>query len=112
MRFIAAHYGNPITVRDVADAACLSEDRLAHVFRDSTGFSVKDYVTRFRVAIARRLLAETTETLDTIADRLGFAHASHLSRSFKHVHGVRPGEFRRSALEGLTLMGGENSLTP
>jgi AraC-like DNA-binding protein len=58
---------------------------------------VKDYVTAFRVTVARRILAETTETLAAIANRLGFADASNLSRTFKHIDGVPPGEFRRSS---------------
>ena len=56
----------------------------------------KDYVARLRVNIARRLLVETTETLETIAARLGFAEASTFSRTFKSFDGIAPGEFRRN----------------
>jgi transcriptional regulator GlxA family with amidase domain len=100
VKFMVAHYGDPVTVRDVAEAANLSEGRLAHIFRDTTGLSVKDYMTRLRVSIARRLLAETTETLESIATRIGFADASTFSRTFKSVDGVAPGEFRRSRPSG------------
>jgi transcriptional regulator GlxA family with amidase domain len=56
---------------------------------------VKDYVARLRVHIARRLLGETTDTMETTAARLGYADASSFSRTFKAIDGVAPGEFRR-----------------
>jgi DNA-binding response OmpR family regulator/AraC-like DNA-binding protein len=94
--FIAGHYAEPLSVTAVASAVSLSASRLAHVFPEATGLTVMDYVTRLRVNIARRLLLETSDTLDKIAARLGFADASNFSRTFKGIDGIAPGEFRRS----------------
>jgi YesN/AraC family two-component response regulator len=96
VEYIGAHYAEPLTVAAVATAVNLSTGRLAHVFSETTGLSVMDYVARLRVNIARRLLLETSDTLEKIAVRLGFADASNLSRTFKSVDGTAPGEFRRS----------------
>jgi YesN/AraC family two-component response regulator len=96
VEFIAAHYREPLTVCAVANAVNLSAGRLAHLFPQLTGFSVQDYIARLRVNIARRLLVETNDTLETIAERLGFADRSNFSRTFKSVDGIAPGEFRRS----------------
>ena len=95
VNFIAAHYCEPLTVSTVASAVKLSESRLAHVFPEITGLSVKDYMARLRVHIARRLLVETADTIEMIAAELGFADASSFSRTFKSVDGIAPGEFRR-----------------
>jgi FixJ family two-component response regulator/AraC-like DNA-binding protein len=94
--FMAAHHDDPLTVREIAEVADLSEGRLAHIFPAKTGFSVKDYMTRLRVSIAQRLLLETTDTVDAIAARAGYADASNFSRTFKSIGGSSPGEFRRS----------------
>jgi transcriptional regulator GlxA family with amidase domain len=94
--FIAGHYAEPLSVTAVANAVNLSVSRLAHVFPETTGLAVMDYVARLRVNIARRLLHETSDTLDKIATRLGFADASNFSRTFKSVDGLAPGEFRRN----------------
>jgi transcriptional regulator GlxA family with amidase domain len=99
--FIAEHYADRLTVAGIAAAARLSEHRLAHVFPTTTGLSVKDYVTRFRVAVAERLLFETSETLEAIPCRIGCADVSTLHRTFRDVHGASPGEYRRS-LRSLT----------
>ena len=100
VEFMVAHYDDPLTVREIAEAAHLSEGRLAHIFRDTTGLSIRSYVTRLRVSIARRLLMETTETLDTIATRTGYADVSNFSRTFKSIDGISPGEFRRARPRG------------
>jgi YesN/AraC family two-component response regulator len=93
--FIAGHYAEPLSVTAVANAVNLSVSRLAHVFPETTGLAVMDYVARLRVNIAR-LLLETSDTLNKIAARLGFADASNFSRAFKGIDGVAPGEFRRN----------------
>ena len=94
--FMAGHYCEPLVVADVARVVALSEDRLAHIFKETTGFPVKDYLTRLRIAIARRFLTETDAKLDVIAHRVGFADGSSFSRTFIDSAGIRPGEFRRS----------------
>ena len=94
--FMARHYGEHLGVGDVARVVALSEDRLAHVFKEATGFPVKDYLTRLRINIARRLLTETNAKIDLVAQRVGFSDGSSLSRTFIDLAGVRPGEFRRS----------------
>ena len=94
--FMATHYREPLVVADVARGVALSEDRLAHIFKETTGIPVKDYLTRLRIAIARRFLTETDAKLEVIAHRVGFGDASSFSRTFIDLAGIRPGEFRRS----------------
>jgi transcriptional regulator GlxA family with amidase domain len=98
--FMVPHYREHLLVGDVARAVALSEDRLAHVFRHATGFPIKDYLTRLRIVIARRLLTESSLTLDLIAERVGLGDGSRFSRTFTDYAGVRPGEFRRSMHRG------------
>jgi YesN/AraC family two-component response regulator len=96
VKFMVAHYEDSLTVSEIANAVNLSEGRLAHIFRETTGFSLKDYMTRLRVSIARRLLTETTDTLDTIATKMGYADVSNFSRRFKCIDGMSPGQYRRN----------------
>ena len=57
--------------------------------------SAKEFITRFRVVAACRLLFEGSLTLQQIADLTGFANASHLPPVFNRYVGMRPGEYRR-----------------
>lgn len=92
---IRLSYHGPLTVSALADAVHVSPSHLAHRFRSETGVSVKDYVTKVRIEVARRLLLETDAKLDCIADAVGFCDAPHLSRVFVQHTRRRPGEYRR-----------------
>jgi two-component system response regulator YesN len=95
LEYVAAHYGQPLVVSDVAGASGLSSDRLAHLFRDTLGMAVKDYVMRLRVTIARELMRDARRTLEDVAQLAGFVDASHFSRVFAGAVGARPGAYRR-----------------
>ena len=98
IRHMAASSGNGLTVQGVARAVGLSSAQLAYLFRRETGMSVKEYATRVRVEIIKRLLAETDDKLDIIAEQLGFCDAAHLSRVFRRICGCPPGEYRRQSV--------------
>ena len=94
---IRVNYHGPLTVTTIANAINVSPSYLAHRFRSETGMTVKDYVTRVRIEIARRLLLETDAKLESIADAVGFCDAPHFSRVFVQYTRRRPGEYRRQA---------------
>src|SRR5262245_10013068 len=99
--YLTKTYRQPLNASDLASAAGLSTDRLAHLARERLGVALMEYVTRFRVEVARHLIAVTDSPLEAIADRTGFVNASHLSRAFLHHTGYRPGEYRR-LIRGVT----------
>jgi AraC-like DNA-binding protein len=97
LEYLTDHYRGTIALSDVASSVGLSVDRLAHVFRDEVGLTMKEYATRLRICSGARLLAETDRKLEDIASYLGYDHASHFSRVFTDVMKLRPGEYRRRA---------------
>jgi YesN/AraC family two-component response regulator len=97
IRHMAASSGNHLTVQGVARAVGLSSAQIGYLFRRETGMTVKEYSTRVRVEIIKRLLAQTDHKLDIIAEQLGFFDAAHLSRVFRRVCGCPPGEYRRQS---------------
>jgi YesN/AraC family two-component response regulator len=97
IRYVAGNFGDHLRVHGVARAVGLSTAQLAYLFRRETGMTVKEYATRIRVEVVKRLLEETDDKLEVIAEQLGFCDASHLSRVFRRVSGCSPGEYRRQA---------------
>lgn len=92
---LAHHTGSPRTVAELAAAAHVSPSLLLRRFREEIGLTVKNYAVRVQTTLAQRMLRETEEKLDQIAQVTGFADASHLSRVFMQHVGVRPGAYRR-----------------
>lgn len=86
---------DPLTVADLAAEARLSTYHFIRVFREATGETPHRYLTRLRVAQARRLLTGTGDSLDRIAARCGFSSAGSLSAAFLRHVGVRPSAYRK-----------------
>jgi AraC-like DNA-binding protein len=84
------------SVKDLAARAGVSVSHLSHTFSLSTNMPPKEYLTRVRVEVAKRLLFRTSDKLEVIADGLGFTDSSHLSRVFRAHTGQTPGRFRRA----------------
>jgi len=95
--YLSQHFDQDLTVDAIAEIIDISASHLAHLFRSETGMSVRDYLTRVRVAIAQDLLAGTDEKLEAVAVRVGFVDTSHLAHVFQRITGRPPSAYRRSA---------------
>ncbi|MGE4298839.1 MAG: AraC family ligand binding domain-containing protein [Desulfovibrionaceae bacterium] len=91
---IHARYGENLSLADLAGVAGLSPFHFLRVFTRSLGLSPHDYLTQTRVYAARALL-KGPDRLADVAARVGFADQSHLTRQFKRLVGVTPGDCRR-----------------
>ena len=67
---------------------------LAHRFKAVTGYSIKYYQLRCRVAAARALLESTELRVSEICERVGFSDVSSLSRYFRREVGLTPTQYR------------------
>ncbi|HEX6536751.1 MAG TPA: AraC family transcriptional regulator [Gemmatimonadaceae bacterium] len=92
---IVARLDTNLGLADVAASVGCSPYHLARLFRDETGFSLRQYRLHLRLAIAMQRLADGDENLGAMAVDLGFSHHSHLTESFRRHVGVSPGEVRR-----------------
>ncbi|MEM9005901.1 MAG: helix-turn-helix domain-containing protein, partial [Cyanobacteria bacterium P01_F01_bin.86] len=92
--FIEAHYQQPINLTDVAQAVGYSPAYLTNLSQSHTGRTVKAWIIERRMAQARELLANTTESIKQIADSIGYADAGYFTRQFRKLHGVTPQVWR------------------
>jgi AraC family transcriptional regulator len=78
------------TLEAMAGEAGLSIYHFSREFRWETGQTPWRFVVQRRVWEAIRLLDETDLSVDLVARQAGFAHASHLGKSFRVCLGVSP----------------------
>ncbi|EHJ93279.1 AraC family transcriptional regulator [Vreelandella boliviensis] len=84
------HYAQPLKIRELADAANMSESTLYHSFRQVTRMSPLQYQKKLRLHEARRLmLAEGLEAA-TASYRVGYESPSHFSREYSRMFGAPP----------------------
>ena len=81
-----------ITLRELADIACLSEYHFCRSFRKRFGLAPHQYLTQLRVDTAKRLLLAGTPVSE-VARQTGFFDNSHLLRHFRRIVGVLPSQF-------------------
>jgi len=87
--------------RDKAAAACgLGVSQFSFLFRHTMGMSFGRFSIRHRLGHAAHLLLTTDLPVDEIARETGFAHASHLHRSFVRSYGYTPFEYRQRRQRG------------
>ncbi|HEX8806230.1 MAG TPA: helix-turn-helix domain-containing protein [Candidatus Aquilonibacter sp.] len=83
--WLVEHPGEPFTLASLAAIAGVSERTLTRQFRAATGDSVKSYATALRLEQARTLLRDRTLSVESVAERCGFADARQLRRLW-HTH--------------------------
>ncbi len=96
MAYLERNYGNDVRVEDVARSAFISASRLSHVFRQTTGMSLTDYLSRVRIDRAQQLLAESDQSIAEISYSLGIESPAYFTRLFRKMTGQSPSEFRRA----------------
>lgn len=68
---------------------------LTRLFRQHTGTSVVEYQQRIRVAQARQLLENPRQSVEAVAEQVGFSSARSLRRVLAKIDGERPSQLRR-----------------
>jgi AraC-like DNA-binding protein len=94
LRFIERHCLGPLTLKEIAAAIGRSPTYVTAALTAATGQSAGDWITSGRMAEARRLLLHSDERVDIVAERVGYADATHFIRMFRRAHGVTPAAFR------------------
>ena len=94
-RYIDRHYAEDLSIEQLARQFYLSPYHLSHIFRQKTGYSLKQYVLRRRIGEAQMRLVNAQDSVQTISEAVGFADASYFSRIFSKYVGLTPTEYRK-----------------
>jgi two-component system response regulator YesN len=99
IRYIEMNYNRLITLPDAAQFSNVSPAYLSAQFSLLCGMTFIDYLQMYRSKVAAKYLVETNQTLDEIAERVGFGDSSYLNRCFKKQYKMTPGQYRRQTNE-------------
>ncbi len=95
IRYIGEHLDRPITLREVARVAHLSEFHFHRVFAAVMGEPVGRFITRRRLELAAlRLAYEPRRSVTEIALTVGYSSASNFSKAFSAHFGCAPSTLR------------------
>lgn len=94
LRFIERSCLQPLTLKDVARAVHRTPAYVTTALKKATGRSAVQWIIACRLAEARRLLLHSDERVDIVAERVGYADATHFIRLFRRAYGVTPAAWR------------------
>ncbi|MGG6310844.1 response regulator [Paenibacillus macerans] len=94
-RIIDRTYHEPITINSLSSQVYLSPNYLRSIFRDKTGMTIHDYLTRIRLEKAKEMLADPALKVQDIAQKIGYESTSYFISLFLKNQGVTPNEYRK-----------------
>lgn len=97
LTYAREHLAQPLSVSDLADAACLSLRQFGRLFRSETGQTPAKIIEQLRVEAARERIESGHGTLEAIARQVGFNDPERMRRAFIRLTGEPPQGIRRRA---------------
>jgi LacI family transcriptional regulator len=96
LRFMWEHCHETIGVHDMARAASMSVRGFHQAFVDHLGRSPGSELHRIRIERAKKLLADSGEKIDAIAEMCGYRSGNSFWVAFKQATGMSPGQYQKT----------------
>ncbi|BDH15491.1 AraC family transcriptional regulator [Streptomyces hygroscopicus] len=96
MEHIECHLDQRIEVSDMARQVLMSEYHFRRLFSALAGIPLSEYIRRRRLTVAGAEVLAGERTLLEVAVRYGYTSGEAFARAFRVMHGVGPGEARRT----------------
>lgn len=93
------HYGEEISIADVAKSLRLDRTYLYRLFKRYEGISPSDHLRDIRLSAAVKLLENDELSINEAALTAGFCDISHFYKNFTVRYGVSPKQWRESKKE-------------
>ena len=92
--YIFTHLHEKLTVAQVAQAVSLDRSYLSRLFSLHEHMSIKQFITKAKIDLAKNMLTYSSYPYSRIAAYLGFSSQSHLGAEFKQETGMTLKAFR------------------
>lgn len=92
--YIDNNLSEDISLSMIADKMHVSEGHLSRVFKKQMDKSIMEYITEKRMEEAKRLLTETSLSVEKIANLSGYRTPHYFGQKFKETYGYTPTRYR------------------
>ena len=94
-RFIQQHYQEALRLEDVSNAVGFNATYFSAMFKKETGQNFMDYLTELRMNKAKEPLCSDENSVQDVADQIGYRDLKYFSRLFKKTTGISPSEYKK-----------------
>ncbi len=95
VEYLNAHYPQGLNLDELAQHFFISPTYLCRIFKQTTGFTIFEYMNHIRVQKAQSFLIHTNWKITKIAEEAGFDSIAHFQRMFKRITGRSPLQYRK-----------------
>ena len=95
IRYMNQHYMEDIDIGLLADRLGFQSAYLTRIFNRYAGDSPLKYLTSIRIREAKRLLTETSLSISSIGEAVGYPDQFHFSKTFRKATGMNPSSWRK-----------------
>ncbi|WED23679.1 helix-turn-helix domain-containing protein [Vibrio sp. JC009] len=93
LEYMEAHLSEVLSVTILSGIANLSPTQFKTVFKQQTGQTVTQYITKLRMEKAQALLLHTDYPVQIVAETVGYTDLTAFSRRFSKYFGMPPSKF-------------------
>jgi YesN/AraC family two-component response regulator len=98
IHYVEEHLQEPLGMSEVAGYIHLNPSYFSALFKEQTGFTFSEYVTRSRIQKAKELLLQTRLTIADIAEQVGYQTSKYFIKLFKEYEGTSPNQYRKATM--------------
>ncbi len=95
-KYINEHYNEDLSLKELAEVACVSQNYFSSLFKKETGENYKSYVTKIRMEEAMRLVLGTEMKTYEIAEAVGYNNVRRFVDAFKAIYKISPMDYRKA----------------
>lgn len=97
IRYVEEHLQTLLGLSEVAGSIHLNPSYFSVLFKEQTGLTFSEYVTRSRLQRAKELLLHTKLPIAEISEQVGYQTAKYFMKLFREYEGKSPGQYRKEA---------------
>ena len=94
-QYVEEHYGDKITLEDLAELVGLNPVYFSVLFKNETGMNFSAYLAEVRMEHAKDMLCNSNETISVIGQNVGYRDSRYFSQTFTKLVGVKPALYRK-----------------
>lgn len=95
MSIIHQQYSSSIKVNDISKILNLNRSYLFKIFKDYTGYSIKDYIVKVKMDRAAHLLKQSDLSISSVSNSVGYQDSFSFSKAFKNYFSLSPSQYRK-----------------
>ena len=94
-KYLESNFSRNIGLADVAIEFGVTPNYFSSLFKKEVGENFVEYLTRYRIRIAKEILVQENIHISRVAEMVGYTDVKYFFRVFKKFEGITPKEYKQ-----------------